>query len=62
MPDAEGDGPVGFVSDEFNLGSTFGFTSGYPSVHLGHVIQQRNARGRANMARAHSSISGFTTR
>ena len=38
-PMPEGDGPVGFVSDEFNLGSTFGFTSGYPSVHLGHVIQ-----------------------
>jgi len=33
------DGPVGIVTDAFNLGSTFGFTSGYPSVHLGHVIQ-----------------------
>jgi len=38
-PMPKGDGPVGFVSDTFNLGSTFGFTSGYPSVHLGHVIE-----------------------
>jgi hypothetical protein len=38
-PMPKGDGPVGFVNDAFNLGSTFGFTSGYPSVHLGHVIE-----------------------
>jgi hypothetical protein len=37
-PQPKGDGPVGIVTDEFNLGSTFGFTSGYPSVHLGHVV------------------------
>jgi hypothetical protein len=37
-PQPKDDGPVGIVTDAFNLGSTFGFTSGYPSVHLGHVI------------------------
>ena len=37
-PERQGDGPVGTVSNAFNLGSTFGFTSGYPSVHLGHVV------------------------
>jgi len=35
----KGEGAVGFVSDAFNLGSTFGFTSGYPSVHAGHVVR-----------------------
>jgi len=38
-PEKKGDGPVGVVTNAFNLGSTFGFTSGYPSVHLGHVVQ-----------------------
>ena len=38
VPEKKGDGPVGIISDAFNLGSTFGFTSGYPSVHLGHVV------------------------
>jgi len=33
------DGPVGVVTEAFNFGSTFGFTSGYPSVHLGHVVE-----------------------
>lgn len=38
VPERKGDGPVEIVTDAFNLGYTFGFTSGYPSVHLGHVV------------------------
>jgi hypothetical protein len=38
-PPEKGAGPVGVVTDAFNFGSTFGFTSGYPSVHLGHIVR-----------------------
>ena len=37
-PAPKGDDPAGVVSGAFNLGSTFGLTSGYPSIHIGHVI------------------------
>jgi hypothetical protein len=35
-PDA---GPIKLIHDAFNFGSTFGFTGGYPSAHIGHVIR-----------------------
>jgi hypothetical protein len=38
-PRQQGDGTVGAVTDAFNLGASFGFTDNYPSVHLGHIIQ-----------------------
>jgi hypothetical protein len=38
------DGAVGIVTDAFNFGSTFGFTSGYPSVHLGHVVENETRK------------------
>src|SRR6185295_11973262 len=31
-------GPIKLVHDAFNLGSTFGYTGGYPSAHMGHII------------------------
>jgi hypothetical protein len=38
VPKTDGDGPIEQVAKAFNLGMTFGYTDGYPSAHLGHVI------------------------
>jgi hypothetical protein len=37
-----GDGPIGTVTRAFNLGWSFGMTDGYPSAHIGHVIQDED--------------------
>jgi hypothetical protein len=39
VPRTDGDGPIEQVGKAFNLGMNFGYTDGYPSAHIGHVIR-----------------------